>query len=102
MRQDSSPIYRPLFTWWGLASVLVEAGGSDVAGEMTRRVAMPNLKLLVWNVEWMNDLFVADAGSAAFKPDDAVPSHHRDVTVRERRDDLSGVIEDLSPDVAVG
>jgi len=80
----------------------VEAGKSDVAGEKTRRVAMPNLKLLVWNVEWMNDLFGADAESAAFKPDDAVPSHHRDATVRERRDDLLGVIEDLSPDVAVG
>jgi hypothetical protein len=29
----------------------VEAGASDVADEKTRRVAMPDLKLLVWNVE---------------------------------------------------
>jgi hypothetical protein len=50
----------------------VEAGESDVAEEKVRRVAMPDLKLLVWNVEWMNDLFVADAESAAFKPDDAI------------------------------
>jgi hypothetical protein len=64
-----------------------------VADENTRRMAMPDL--------WMNDLFVAETQTAAFKPDDAVPSHHRDATVRERRDDLSGVIEDLSPDVVV-
>jgi hypothetical protein len=72
-----------------------------VADEKTRRIAMPDLKLLVWNVESMNDLFVSGAQPAAFKPDNAVPSHHRKATVRKRRDDLSGVIEDLSPDVVV-
>jgi hypothetical protein len=59
---------------WGLS-------GFNVADEKTRRIAMPDLKLLVWNVEWMNDLFVAGAQPAAFKPDDAVPSHHRNATV---------------------
>jgi hypothetical protein len=68
-----------------------------VADEKTGRIAMPDLKLLVWNVEWMNDLFVSGAQPVAFKPDDAVPSHHRKATVRKRRDDLSGVIQDLSP-----
>jgi hypothetical protein len=79
---------------WGLSE-------SNMADEKTRRIAMPDLKLLVWNVEWMNDLFVSGAQPAAFKSDDAVPSHHRNATVRKRRDDLSGVIEDLSPDVVV-
>jgi hypothetical protein len=56
-----------------------------------RRMAMGDIRLMVWNVEWVNDPFSWPAlRSATFKPDDAVPSHHRGATVRERRDDLSG------------
>ena len=55
-----------------------------------RRMAMGDIRLMVWNVEQMNDPFSWPAlRSATFKPDDAVPSHHRGATVRERRDDLS-------------
>lgn len=61
-----------------------------------------DLRLLVWNMEWMNDLFGANDAPAAFKPDDAKPQHSRDgVTVKMRREHLSGVINELSPDVVV-
>jgi len=30
---------------------------------------MAKLKFLTWNVEWMNDLFTAGTGPAAFRPD---------------------------------
>jgi hypothetical protein len=40
---------------------------------------MPDLKFLLWNMEWMNDLFVSgeEDDPAEFMPDDAVSSHHR-------------------------
>lgn len=34
-------------------------------------------------------------------PDDAVPSHQRGTTVRERRAHLSGALDELAPDVVV-
>lgn len=59
---------------------------------------METLKFLLWNVEWMNDLFDA-AGN--FHPDTHIPVHNRDTTVKERREHLSGVINELSPDLIV-
>jgi endonuclease/exonuclease/phosphatase family metal-dependent hydrolase len=59
------------------------------------------IKFVNWNMEWMNDLFVADKGPAAFRPDDAVPQHNHKTTVRRRREDLAGVLNELQPDVLV-
>jgi endonuclease/exonuclease/phosphatase family metal-dependent hydrolase len=62
---------------------------------------MPKLKLIVWNMEWMNDLFVAGNGPAEFRRDEEKPFHNQNSTVRGRRTDLAGVINDLAPDVVV-
>src|SRR5215510_14678754 len=62
---------------------------------------MPTIKLLCWNVEWMNDLFTAGSGPAAFRPDNEKPQHNTDTTVKTRREHLSGVLTDLVPDVVV-
>lgn len=63
---------------------------------------MTDTNFLLWNVEWMNDLFVPGGKSpAGFRPDDEVPTHHAGATVRERRDHLSGVLDELAPDVVV-
>lgn len=63
---------------------------------------MATLKLLCWNVEWMNDLFVAGNGPAAFRPDGEKPGHGGSgSTVKLRREHLSGVLKDLAPDVVV-
>ena len=62
---------------------------------------MSTIKLLSWNVEWMNDLFAAGTGPAAFRPDDEKPLHNPETTVKTRRDHLSGVLKDLTPDVVV-
>lgn len=56
------------------------------------------MTLLLWNMEWMNDLFDQDGN---FQPDDHHPSHSRQTTVRTRRDHLSGVINELDPDIVV-
>jgi endonuclease/exonuclease/phosphatase family metal-dependent hydrolase len=62
---------------------------------------LSTIKLLCWNVEWMNDLFMAGTGPAAFRPDAEKPQHNTDTTVKTRREDLSGVLKDLAPDVVV-
>lgn len=51
----------------------------------------------------MNDLFVPgeEDDPAAFRPDEAVPAHHRVTTIRERRDHLSGALDELAADVVV-
>jgi endonuclease/exonuclease/phosphatase family metal-dependent hydrolase len=67
----------------------------------TRRIAVPDLDLLLWNVEWMNDLFGPNDEPVAFRPEGETPAHHPNATVKERRDDLSGVVDELSPDVVV-
>lgn len=59
------------------------------------------LKLVLWNMEWLNDLFVAGEGTAQFRPDGEPPQHAKDTTVRERRDHLSGVLGELDPDIVV-
>ena len=62
---------------------------------------MTDLKLVVWNVEWMNDLFVPNRQTAAFKPDDDEPAHSPGATVKQRREDLAGVLQELAPDLVV-
>ena len=62
---------------------------------------MSDLKLVVWNVEWMNDLYGPNDEPPAFKADDAVPFHTSGATVRQRRDHLSGVLNELTPDIVV-
>ncbi len=62
---------------------------------------MTPVKLVTWNMEWMNDLFTAGSGPAAFRADDAVPQHNKEATVRRRRDDLSGVLNELEADIVV-
>jgi hypothetical protein len=61
---------------------------------------MPNLKLVEWNMEWMNDLFADDSQAPQFLPDDKKAGHSSG-TVKQRRDDLSGVIRELDPDVII-
>lgn len=63
--------------------------------------ALSELTFALWNVEWMNDLFAPDSGPAAFRPDSATPEHGGGTTIRQRRADLAGVINDISPDLLV-
>ena len=62
---------------------------------------MTDLKIVVWNVEWMNDLFVPNRQTAAFKPDDDEPTHSPGATIKQRREDLAGVLQELAPDLVV-
>jgi endonuclease/exonuclease/phosphatase family metal-dependent hydrolase len=66
-----------------------------------RRIKVTELSFLLWNMEWMNDLFVSNDEPPAFRPDDDEPAHHRGATVRERRDHLSGALNELAADVVV-
>jgi endonuclease/exonuclease/phosphatase family metal-dependent hydrolase len=60
------------------------------------------LKLLLWNMEWMNDLFASGSGPAAFRPDgQKMPHFPASVTVSERRRDLAGVVREVEPDLVV-
>lgn len=61
---------------------------------------MPNLKFVLWNMEWLNDLFVKGSGPAQFRPDDE-KSQNSEGTIKQRRDDLSGVLRELNPDVVI-
>lgn len=56
------------------------------------------IKLLCWNMEWMNDLFDRDGN---YRPDDHKPQHSKNTTVLKRRQDLSGVINEIQADVVV-
>ncbi len=62
---------------------------------------MSTVKLVIWNMEWMNDLFTAGDGPASFREDDVTPQHSPKTTVRRRRDDLSGVLNELQGDIVV-
>jgi hypothetical protein len=62
---------------------------------------MADMKIVVWNVEWMSDLFVPASQPPAFRPDDEKPTHSPGATIRKRRDDLAGVLRELAPDLAV-
>lgn len=57
-----------------------------------------SIKLLCWNMEWMNDLFDSEGH---FRDDNHIPQHSKNTTVLERRQHLSGVINELAPDVVV-
>lgn len=59
---------------------------------------MATLKLLNWNMEWMNDLFTTTGN---FHPDTHKPQHTPDTTVKTRREHLSGVINDIKPDAVI-
>ena len=60
------------------------------------------LRLLLWNMEWMNDLFTSGSGPAAFRPDSQkMPHFPASVTTSERRADLSAVIREVEPDAVV-
>lgn len=61
---------------------------------------MSNLKFVLWNVEWMNDLFTKDEQAVQFLPD-GEKTAHSSATAKQRRDDLSAVLRELNPDVAV-
>lgn len=62
---------------------------------------MASIHLVVWNMEWMNDLFSEGSGAAAFRPDNAKPAHSTNSTVLQRRKDLAAVLDELAPDVVV-
>jgi hypothetical protein len=49
----------------------------------------------------MNDLFVPDDGDPAFLPDDQKTQHNNQTTVKQRREHLAGVINELAPDMVV-
>jgi endonuclease/exonuclease/phosphatase family metal-dependent hydrolase len=62
---------------------------------------MSQLKIIVWNMEWMNDLFGPNDKPPAFRPDGDKPQHNDKTAVGERRDSLYGVIKELQPDLLV-
>lgn len=51
---------------------------------------------MVWNMEWMNDLFNEQGN---FRPDDEKTQHAKDANVKQRRLALAAVINELAPDV---
>ena len=64
-------------------------------------ILLSNLKFVLWNMEWLDDLFAKDDQAVQFRPDDEKAPHSSGTTVKQRRDDLSGVLRELMPDVVV-
>ena len=62
---------------------------------------MDAIRIAVWNMEWMNDLFTSNDQAPAFRPDDEEPAHSSGTTIKQRRDDLSGMLKELDADVVV-
>jgi len=63
---------------------------------------VPDLKLVTWNMQWMNDLFVSGNGPVQFKPDDTgVRGPRSNSTVALRCRDLAGVLIELDPEAVV-
>lgn len=63
---------------------------------------MGTIRLGVWNIEWMNDLFTTNAGQVVFKADNTTVRGPRSGnTVRQRINDISGVIKALRIDALV-
>src|SRR5262245_40798809 len=62
---------------------------------------MSTLNFVRWNMEWMNDLFGPNDQPAAFRPDNEISAHDKSSTIRQRRDDLSGALNELAPDIVV-
>jgi hypothetical protein len=59
---------------------------------------MASLKLMVWNTAWMNDLFDANG---KFRTANSHPQHEPSSTIKQRRDQLSAVIDESDADVIV-
>jgi endonuclease/exonuclease/phosphatase family metal-dependent hydrolase len=59
------------------------------------------LKFMLWNMEWMNDLFVPDSQAVAFRPDGEATAHDGSASVKTRRTHLAGVINEVAADVVV-
>jgi endonuclease/exonuclease/phosphatase family metal-dependent hydrolase len=60
------------------------------------------IKLASWNMEWLNDLFVADgAGAVAFRLDSEAPQHNAKTTVGERKALLRRGLAHLGADAMV-
>ncbi len=59
---------------------------------------MATLKLMLWNMEWMNDLF---GQNGQYRPDAEKTQHMPSATVKHRREHLSKVINELAPDILV-
>jgi endonuclease/exonuclease/phosphatase family metal-dependent hydrolase len=62
---------------------------------------MVDLKMVLWNMEWMSDLYVSSDQPSAFKADTDEPFHSKGTTVLQRRKDLAGVLKALDPDIVV-
>jgi len=62
---------------------------------------MSEIKLVVWNMEWMNDLFGSNDLPPAFKADQDTPFHTPGSTVKERRMDLAGILNEIAADLVV-
>lgn len=62
---------------------------------------MAELTIAVWNMEWMNDLFESNQQAPAYKPDDASTYHQPEATVKQRRENLSGLLQELDADVVI-
>ena len=62
---------------------------------------MADFRFGVWNIEWMNDLFSSD-GAVSFKDDDErIRGPKSGNTVKQRRESIAGVIEELEVEVLV-
>ena len=60
------------------------------------------IRLGSWNIEWMNDLFTTSAGQVVFKSDGTTVRGPRSGnTVRDRIDDIAGVVNALGFDALV-
>jgi endonuclease/exonuclease/phosphatase family metal-dependent hydrolase len=66
-------------------------------------VDMARIKLVSWNMEWLNDLFASgSSGSpAAFRPDEEVPQHNSRTTVGKRKAGLQRGLAHLDADAMV-
>jgi len=63
---------------------------------------MTEIRLGVWNMEWLNDLFASEGGQLVFKSDGSkVRGPRAGNTVAERRESLAGVLNALAFDAVV-
>src|SRR5262245_15216952 len=64
---------------------------------------MGQIKLASWNMEWLNDLFIAGSSGSppAFRPDEDVPQHDAKTTVGKRKIGLGRGLAHLDADVMV-
>lgn len=62
---------------------------------------MATAKLVVWNLEWINKLFVGKDEGPALKPDDALPEKTSKHTVGERLELIAKGLKVVDPDILV-